>query len=81
MTNTRFDPAQIARAALESSPHLPIRRIRVEATGAGLVISGRVESFFLKQMAQETVRDVAREISLSNRIEVGPAEERFEPVE
>ncbi|NND96141.1 MAG: BON domain-containing protein [Pirellulaceae bacterium] len=42
--------------AIAASPYPSIRRLDVNVDGGQIVISGSVESFFLKQLAQETVK-------------------------
>jgi hypothetical protein len=56
--------------ALTSSqlPHL--RRLVVTVSEAEVVISGRVPSYYLKQMAQEIIRPSLGHRRLRNRVEV-----------
>ena len=61
---------QRARQALATSPIHAMREIRVAQDGETLVLSGRVKTFYHKQLAQEVVRAVAREIDLVNSINV-----------
>ncbi|QJW97429.1 hypothetical protein FTUN_5003 [Frigoriglobus tundricola] len=42
------------------------------ADSTQVVITGRVSSYYLKQMAQETVRPVLGARTLLNRVEVNP---------
>ncbi len=66
-----FDAEQRARAALASSPIFAIRDIRVDQSGTGhLVLTGRVDSFYHKQVAQEVVRAVVRGQQIVNSIDV-----------
>jgi osmotically-inducible protein OsmY len=44
--------------ALRQSTHPALRRLLVEETEKAVVISGRVNSYYLKQLAQETVMPV-----------------------
>jgi osmotically-inducible protein OsmY len=44
--------------ALRQSTHPALRRLLVEETETAVVISGRVNSYYLKQLAQETVMPV-----------------------
>lgn len=59
-----------ARSALSASPIYELRSLRVEAHNGGLVISGLVQSFYYKQLAQELVRSVARDTNVTNSIDV-----------
>ena len=56
--------------ALEQSPHIPGRRLRLETVGSRVVLQGAVRTFFQKQMAQETVRRVAGVEEVDNCLEV-----------
>ena len=62
--------ADAARLALDASPLSQIRRLQVDSSPQGLVISGRVDSFYMKQVAQEAIREIARNCNLSNEIVV-----------
>jgi mRNA degradation ribonuclease J1/J2 len=59
-------------AALTTSPLGQLRRLTVHADDTQVVITGRVSSYYLKQMAQETVRPALRQRVLLNRVEVCP---------
>ena len=59
-----------ARLALQSSPLCVLRALVVEQSGESIVISGRVESFYQKQMAQEAIRAVCHDIVLRNTVSV-----------
>lgn len=60
-----------AIAMLAEQPHLRSRaaQIKVELQNGVLVLNGNLPSYFLKQLAQETLRPLG--LSLSNRIRVG----------
>lgn len=66
-------PALLQRisSALDSSPHIPSRKVRI---GAGddrvVVLEGAVDSFFQKQMAQEAVRRIDGVARIDNRLVV-----------
>ena len=47
-----------ARYALAQSPILALRELRVESEADTLLISGRVDSYYHKQLAQEVIRKV-----------------------
>ena len=59
-----------ARLALSRSPFSAIRGLLVEQAGELLVISGRVDSFYKKQMAQEAIRAVCHDVELQNTVNV-----------
>lgn len=69
-TCTEF-PTEPANA-LTTSPLGQLRRLVVTADDTQVVITGRVSSYYLKQMAQETVRHALGERTLLNRVEVCP---------
>ncbi len=54
--------------ALRQSPIPELRGLRVEEAGDALVLSGRVHSYYLKQMAQETVLPLLNGRELNNRV-------------
>ena len=62
---------ELARAALASSPIYVLRDLRVEQDNNSLLISGHVDSFYHKQLAQEVVRVVAKDVRVVNSIDVG----------
>ena len=53
-----------AQAALASSPIHELRDLEIEQRDGTLSISGVVSSYYHKQLAQEVVRAVCREIEL-----------------
>ncbi len=59
-----------AQLALRSSPFFELRELQVEPVQDCLLISGSVSSFYHKQLAQEAVRSVCREIDVINSIHV-----------
>ncbi|MDY0166522.1 MAG: BON domain-containing protein [Thermoguttaceae bacterium] len=59
-----------AQLALKSSPFYELRELQVEPARDSLLISGCVSSFYYKQLAQEVVRSVCREIDVVNTIRV-----------
>ena len=68
MTAVCADPTP--EVALSASPIPHLRRLRVISSEAEVVITGRVPSFYLKQLAQETVRPALGPRRLLNRVEV-----------
>ena len=57
--------------ALQHSHLPPLRRIAVEQNGDVLVLTGRVQSYYYKQMAQETVLPLLAGRELANQLTVG----------
>src|SRR3954451_3837485 len=62
-------PSQ-ADLALKNSSYPALRRLSVEGEENALVIWGKVSSYFLKQLAQETVIPVRGQLRLINRVDV-----------
>ncbi len=57
--------------ALNSSPYIAPGKVRVESGEGGTVrLHGSVQTFFEKQMAQETIRHIAGEERIQNMLEV-----------
>lgn len=56
--------------ALQQSPIPALRKLKIEETEQGIVISGCVASYYLKQLAQETIMPVLERRELVNRVEV-----------
>ena len=59
-----------ARLALTTSPIQALRALGVQQAGNSIVISGRVECFYHKQLAQETIREICRDMELVNTVSV-----------
>jgi osmotically-inducible protein OsmY len=60
-----------AQAALRKSPIYPLRDLKVVLVGRKLVISGRVKTFYQKQLAQEVVRNAEANLQVVNEVRVG----------
>ena len=58
------------KTALAASPQPELRRLLVCVSDVEVVISGRVSCFYLKQLAQETVKPTADGKRVVNRVEV-----------
>jgi osmotically-inducible protein OsmY len=56
--------------ALKRSFYPALRRLSVEGTDGVLIISGKVTSYYMKQLAQETVMPVRGSLKLVNRVDV-----------
>jgi hypothetical protein len=68
---TSSSPVQSQAAlALRQSPIPALRKLTVEETDTAVVIVGRVSSYYLKQLAQETVMSVLDGRELHNRVAV-----------
>ena len=59
-----------ATEALLHSPIPALRKLQVEQTEGGIVLSGSVSSYYLKQLAQETVLPYLDHQALVNRVTV-----------
>jgi hypothetical protein len=58
---------------LTTSPLPQLRRLIVTTTDREVVITGRVPSYYLKQLAQEALRPTLGERRLVNHVVVGPS--------
>jgi hypothetical protein len=61
-----------ASQALRRSPLPALRKLSLEETDGVVVISGRVSSYYLKQLAQEAVMPALDGRELRNRVAVVP---------
>ena len=59
-----------AAEALSQSPQPLLRRLQVEETDDEIILAGTLPTYFLKQLAQETVRPCLGQRRLLNRIVV-----------
>ncbi len=59
-----------AREILSNSSVRELRCIRVDGSAKHLELTGRVGSYYHKQLAQETIRRVAGGMQLVNRVQV-----------
>lgn len=59
-----------ASNALQKNPYLPKRKWRIEASEGRLALHGRVNSWYQKQMAQETLLQLDGVETLENHLEV-----------
>ena len=55
---------------LEKSPIAEVRRIHVQREGNRVMLSGRVRTYYAKQMAQETVRQAGNGLHIINKVDV-----------
>lgn len=71
MANTITDDAlDRARSALSSSPVYLLRQLDISHVDGALYLSGRVDSFYHKQLAQEVVRAVSGTLRVVNSVRV-----------
>jgi hypothetical protein len=59
-----------AQRALSSSPIFDLRGLQVDYLDGSLLLTGRVETFYHKQLAQEVVRNVADGVRVVNDVAV-----------
>jgi BON domain len=69
MSAATLDPP-CPKSAIAASPQPEVRRLSVTVNPSEVVISGRVSCFYLKQLAQETVKPTATGKRVVNRVEV-----------
>ena len=69
MTTTVAFPLR-ATAALHKSPIPAIRNLWVEETDGNVTLRGLVGSYYLKQLAQETIMAVRDGMQLVNKVDV-----------
>ena len=72
MTTTLFEPPARAAALLRDNPVNDLRRLELIESESEIVITGIVTSYYLKQMAQETVRPALAGRRLRNKVLVLP---------
>jgi len=61
---------KLARAALATSPIHVLRTLTIQQEGQSLILSGQVDSFYHKQLAQELIRLIACDLQVINAVEV-----------
>jgi osmotically-inducible protein OsmY len=59
-----------ADTALKASFYAAVRRLSVHGSDDALIISGRVESYYFKQIAQEAVMQLRGNLRLENQVDV-----------
>jgi osmotically-inducible protein OsmY len=70
MTSIPLPIRSEAIKALRHSAHPALRRLSVEETDTTLVIKGSVSSYYLKQLAQETLKGVRGKRKVINEVQV-----------
>ncbi len=68
--NTSFAIPLRATTALRQSPFPALRKLSVEETEESVILRGAVPSYYLKQLAQETVMSVLDRRELCNQVKV-----------
>ena len=68
-----------AQRALKDSPVFDLRELHVERIGDSLLIRGRVDSFYHKQLAQESIRAVVGHYHVINQVNVHQEDLEDEP--
>jgi hypothetical protein len=63
-------PSTEPSEVLTASPLPQLRRLVVTTTDDEVVITGRVSSYYMKQLAQETIRGALGDRRLLNQVEV-----------
>lgn len=63
-------PSTRLAQVLRQSPIPALRKLSVEETGTDVVITGRVSTYYLKQLAQETVMPLLNRRQLRNQVTV-----------
>lgn len=72
MTLTTVHEPVSAGVLLRENPVTDLRRIEIAESEQEVILSGIVTSYYLKQMAQETIRPVLAGRRLKNRLLVLP---------
>lgn len=70
ISSTVTDIQLRVQTALSSCHIHNLRCLTVRLEGDQVFLTGRVDTFYQKQMAQEIVRSVSEEVEVSNSIEV-----------
>ena len=70
MPTATLSPPTRATDALLQSPLADLRKLSVQETEVAVLIQGKVSSYYLKQMAQETVMPALAGRCLVNRVTV-----------
>jgi osmotically-inducible protein OsmY len=65
-----------ARAALNQSAYPAVRQVKCICRDGEVVLTGRVPSYYLKQIAQSEIRRRMADAPICNSLEVAPQEAR-----
>ncbi len=66
----KHDELLKARTALAGSSIYVLRKLHIEGDGDGLIMRGRVDSYYHKQLAQELVKAATGDIEVVNALQV-----------
>lgn len=67
------DSTSSPNTVLHQSPLTHLRRLEVTVSELEVIITGKVPSYYLKQLAQETIRPTLGDRRLLNRVVVSAA--------
>ena len=70
MTSAQIDLDSLIAATIRKSPHLKSHKLQVEIQQGHVVLRGVVNSYYTKQMAQETLRRIEGVEQIENQLEV-----------
>lgn len=62
---------EIVQAAINRNGYFAFSRVNAEVLDNNIILTGSVETYYQKQLAQETVRKVADSVNIENQIQVG----------
>ena len=62
---------EIVQSAINRNGYFAFSRINADVKDDNIILTGVVETYYQKQLAQETVRQVAESAVIENRIQVG----------
>ena len=68
--DSRHDLSDLLSNALARNPYFANRNIRIELQEDEIVLKGAVNTYYLKQLAQESVRSLKSTEKIRNEIEV-----------
>jgi hypothetical protein len=62
----------LVRERLDKHPHFRGRthQLQIEAMGGSIVVSGKVPTYYLKQLLQEAIKAIPDVADINNRVEV-----------
>lgn len=69
MSTSTLEQSRLA-LALQCSPIPALRKLRLDETETSIIIQGQVTSYYLKQLAQETILPLSNGRQLLNRVHV-----------
>lgn len=69
MSTSTLEQSRLA-LALQRSPIPALRKLRLDETETSITIHGQVTSYYLKQLAQETILPLSNGRQLFNRVHV-----------